>query len=109
MYNDADIYILDDPLSAVDAHVGKHLFEHVLGPKGLLQKKVSTCALLPGTRQGRNVSGTVMPILLGRCLPGTEKGSCGFWVGRRVLRGRGRGKGALCTHGQVVISREALK
>lgn len=95
MYNDADIYILDDPLSAVDAHVGKHLFEHVLGPKGLLQKKVSTCALLPGTRQGRNVSGTVMPILLGRCLPGTEKGSCGFWVGRRVLGGRGRGKGAL--------------
>lgn len=39
VYNDADIYILDDPLSAVDAHVGKHLFEHVLGPKGLLQKK----------------------------------------------------------------------
>ncbi|XP_048800530.1 ATP-binding cassette sub-family C member 2 [Lagopus muta] len=39
VYNDADIYILDDPLSAVDAHVGKHLFEHVLGPKGLLQNK----------------------------------------------------------------------
>ncbi|XP_010712893.1 canalicular multispecific organic anion transporter 1 [Meleagris gallopavo] len=39
VYSDADIYILDDPLSAVDAHVGKHLFEHVLGPKGLLQKK----------------------------------------------------------------------
>jgi ABC-type multidrug transport system fused ATPase/permease subunit len=27
VYSDADIYILDDPLSAVDAHVGKHLFE----------------------------------------------------------------------------------
>ncbi|XP_063262505.1 ATP-binding cassette sub-family C member 2 [Prinia subflava] len=39
VYSDADIYILDDPLSAVDAHVGKYLFEHVLGPKGLLQKK----------------------------------------------------------------------
>ncbi|XP_010191647.1 PREDICTED: canalicular multispecific organic anion transporter 1, partial [Mesitornis unicolor] len=39
VYNDADIYVLDDPLSAVDAHVGKYLFEHVLGPKGLLQKK----------------------------------------------------------------------
>lgn len=39
VYNNADIYILDDPLSAVDAHVGKYLFEHVLGPKGLLQKK----------------------------------------------------------------------
>ncbi|KAM6346782.1 ATP-binding cassette sub-family C member 2 [Alca torda] len=39
VYSNADIYVLDDPLSAVDAHVGKYLFEHVLGPKGLLQKK----------------------------------------------------------------------
>uniref|UniRef100_A0A8C3UU77 ABC-type glutathione-S-conjugate transporter n=1 Tax=Catharus ustulatus TaxID=91951 RepID=A0A8C3UU77_CATUS len=39
VYSDADIYILDDPLSAVDAHVAKYLFEQVLGPKGLLQKK----------------------------------------------------------------------
>uniref|UniRef100_A0A663DU27 ATP binding cassette subfamily C member 2 n=1 Tax=Aquila chrysaetos chrysaetos TaxID=223781 RepID=A0A663DU27_AQUCH len=36
VYSNADIYVLDDPLSAVDAHVGKYLFEHVLGPKGLL-------------------------------------------------------------------------
>ncbi len=27
LYVDADIYLLDDPLSAVDAAVGKHLFE----------------------------------------------------------------------------------
>ena len=27
LYLDADIYILDDPLSAVDAKVGKHLFK----------------------------------------------------------------------------------
>uniref|UniRef100_A0A8B9ZKB2 Canalicular multispecific organic anion transporter 1 n=1 Tax=Anas platyrhynchos TaxID=8839 RepID=A0A8B9ZKB2_ANAPL len=39
VYSNADIYVLDDPLSAVDAHVGKYLFENVLGPKGLLQKK----------------------------------------------------------------------
>ncbi|KAI8384080.1 multi drug resistance-associated protein MRP [Blakeslea trispora] len=39
LYARADIYILDDPLSAVDAHVGKHLFEHVLGPNGLLKNK----------------------------------------------------------------------
>ena len=39
MYNDADIYLLDDPLSAVDSHVGKHLFDEVVGPRGLLRKK----------------------------------------------------------------------
>ncbi|CRL00440.1 CLUMA_CG013703, isoform D [Clunio marinus] len=39
VYNDSDIYFLDDPLSAVDSHVGKHIFEQVLGPKGILAKK----------------------------------------------------------------------
>lgn len=39
VYNDAEIYFLDDPLSAVDSHVGKHIFEQVLGPKGILAKK----------------------------------------------------------------------
>lgn len=29
VYNDADIYFLDDPLSAVDSHVSKHIFEQV--------------------------------------------------------------------------------
>ena len=27
LYRDADIYLLDDPLSAVDVKVAKHLFE----------------------------------------------------------------------------------
>ncbi|KAB1271001.1 Canalicular multispecific organic anion transporter 1 [Camelus dromedarius] len=38
-YQNTDIYILDDPLSAVDAHVGKHIFNKVLGPSGLLKGK----------------------------------------------------------------------
>lgn len=38
-YQNSDIYILDDPLSAVDAHVGKHIFNKVLGPNGLLNGK----------------------------------------------------------------------
>ncbi|XP_051703446.2 multidrug resistance-associated protein 1 [Oryctolagus cuniculus] len=39
VYCDADIYLFDDPLSAVDAHVGKHIFESVVGPKGMLKHK----------------------------------------------------------------------
>jgi hypothetical protein len=40
LYSKADIFLLDDPLSAVDAHVGAHIFRHVIGPKGLLSGKV---------------------------------------------------------------------
>ena len=29
VYAEADLYLLDDPLSAVDAHVGKHIFDEV--------------------------------------------------------------------------------
>ncbi|KAJ7320468.1 hypothetical protein JRQ81_019979 [Phrynocephalus forsythii] len=39
VYSNADLYLLDDPLSAVDVHVGKHLFEKVIGPSGLLRNK----------------------------------------------------------------------
>ncbi|KAJ2260833.1 hypothetical protein GGI01_002727 [Coemansia sp. RSA 376] len=39
VYARADIYILDDPLAAVDAHVGKHIFTHVLGPQGMLKTR----------------------------------------------------------------------
>ncbi|CAG8480040.1 2241_t:CDS:10 [Ambispora gerdemannii] len=38
-YSRADIYLFDDPLSAVDAHVGKHIFDQVIGPNGLLRTK----------------------------------------------------------------------
>ncbi|KAF6030485.1 ABCC1 [Bugula neritina] len=39
VYSRADIYYLDDPLSAVDAHVGKHIFDHVIGSSGCLKGK----------------------------------------------------------------------
>ncbi|XP_076041208.1 ATP-binding cassette sub-family C member 3-like [Oratosquilla oratoria] len=37
--SDGDIFLLDDPLSAVDSHVGRHIFEKVISPKGLLKGK----------------------------------------------------------------------
>ncbi|RUS27182.1 P-loop containing nucleoside triphosphate hydrolase protein, partial [Jimgerdemannia flammicorona] len=47
VYARADIYLLDDPLSAVDAHApkimaitpGRHIFDKVIGPHGLLKNK----------------------------------------------------------------------
>jgi ABC-type multidrug transport system fused ATPase/permease subunit len=39
VYNNGSIYLLDDPLSAVDSHVGKHIFTNVIGPTGLLKNK----------------------------------------------------------------------
>jgi len=40
VYQEADVYYFDDPLSAVDSHVGKHIFNQVIGPQGLLKGKV---------------------------------------------------------------------
>lgn len=39
VYQDKEIYLLDDPLSAVDSHVGASIFRDVIGPKGMLRKK----------------------------------------------------------------------
>ncbi|XP_059160756.1 multidrug resistance-associated protein 1-like [Physella acuta] len=39
VYSNNAIYLLDDPLSAVDSHVGKHIFQEVIGPKGFLRDK----------------------------------------------------------------------
>ncbi|KAH8049428.1 ATPase [Aureococcus anophagefferens] len=42
-YDDADVYLLDDPLSAVDAHVGEHLFHRaVLGVLGTKTRILAT-------------------------------------------------------------------
>lgn len=46
VYQDSDLYLLDDPLSAVDAHVGKHIFEKVIGPGGMLAHKVCMIVII---------------------------------------------------------------
>ena len=38
LYVDADIYLMDDPLSAVDTHVGRHLFDQAIN--GFLRNKI---------------------------------------------------------------------
>ncbi|XP_036773815.2 ATP-binding cassette sub-family C member 6 isoform X1 [Manis pentadactyla] len=37
VYRKAAVYLLDDPLAALDAHVTQHVFNQVIGPHGLLQ------------------------------------------------------------------------
>lgn len=44
VYARSDVYLLDDCLSAVDQHVGRHLIENVLGPNGLLAGKTRILA-----------------------------------------------------------------
>ena len=56
VYARADIYLLDDPLAAVDAHVGSHIFKHVIGPEGMLKSKArilttNSVAFLPHVDQ----------------------------------------------------------
>jgi ATP-binding cassette subfamily C (CFTR/MRP) protein 1 len=42
LYSDADVILLDDPLSAVDAHVGKHLFKKAV--RGMLTDRLVVLA-----------------------------------------------------------------
>lgn len=44
VYARADIYLLDDVLSAVDQHVGRHIINRVLGHNGLLNGKTRILA-----------------------------------------------------------------
>ncbi|CAL8264121.1 unnamed protein product [Lota lota] len=39
VYCNCAVYLLDDSLSAVDAHVGKHIFDNIIGPQGLLKHR----------------------------------------------------------------------
>ena len=63
VYQDEDIYLLDDPLSALDAHVGKHIFDHVISNNGILKDKVSFfqyiwniyCGVAGGTSSKNNI------------------------------------------------------
>jgi len=42
-YSQADVYVFDDPLSAVDAHVGRHIFDNLIGPRG---KRLSSLSII---------------------------------------------------------------
>uniref|UniRef100_A0AC35GB20 ABC transmembrane type-1 domain-containing protein n=1 Tax=Panagrolaimus sp. PS1159 TaxID=55785 RepID=A0AC35GB20_9BILA len=45
VYQASDLYILDDTLSAVDSHVGTHIFQNIIGNDGILKGKTRIFAL----------------------------------------------------------------
>ncbi|KAK6999834.1 canalicular multispecific organic anion transporter 1, partial [Biomphalaria glabrata] len=40
VYNQADIYLLDDPLSALDNHIAEEIFNNVISKSGMLKEKI---------------------------------------------------------------------
>lgn len=60
IYKQSDIYLLDDPLSAVDTHVGKHIFEKCI--KGFLAEKI--CVLV--THQLQYLKNVQLVVLLNK-------------------------------------------
>ena len=76
VYQDVDIYLLDDPLSAVDSHVGKHIFEKVIGPEGILKNKVGTGL----QRVYRSVTlGGSLVLAIGGATVAAARGGAAFW------------------------------
>ncbi|XP_017483220.1 PREDICTED: multidrug resistance-associated protein 1-like [Rhagoletis zephyria] len=85
-YTAASLYLLDDPLSALDAHVSRHIFDRVIGPKGMLRTAtrilvthrmavLSQCDYIYVMKKGRVVeSGTFAQLLAAR---GREGGGGG--------------------------------
>lgn len=53
IYSEADIYLLDEPLYAIDVYVGKQPFEKVIGSSDILKNKVVIASLTLFQARGR--------------------------------------------------------
>ncbi|XP_068719286.1 ATP-binding cassette sub-family C member 4-like [Montipora capricornis] len=64
VYHNADIYLLDDPLSAVDTHVGRELFDKCI--LGLLKEKI--CVLVTHQLQFLKDATSILCLKEGSCV-----------------------------------------
>lgn len=64
VYSDADVYLMDDPLAAVDSHVGRALFEKCI--RGVLRSK--TVILVGGAVLGWNSYCSLQCVVWGNLL-----------------------------------------
>lgn len=60
VYHDASIYLLDDPIAAVDAHVGKALFNSCIVDEMLLGKSKKKDSVSFGSGMGKDRNATVI-------------------------------------------------
>lgn len=56
VYSNRDIFLLDDPLSAVDAHVGKHIFEECI------KKELKGKSVILVTHQLQVIHSNIIPL-----------------------------------------------
>eukprot|EP00004_Rigifila_ramosa_P026681 TRINITY_DN8416_c0_g1_i1.p1 TRINITY_DN8416_c0_g1~~TRINITY_DN8416_c0_g1_i1.p1 ORF type:complete len:795 (+),score=230.13 TRINITY_DN8416_c0_g1_i1:841-3225(+) len=61
LYSDADVYLLDDPLSAVDVDVGQHIFTHCI------KDALSTKTVILVTHQLQYLSGCDRIVMMNDC------------------------------------------
>ncbi|KAJ3345476.1 hypothetical protein GGF32_008414, partial [Allomyces javanicus] len=95
VYSRHDVYLLDDPLSALDAQVGRQVFDACFGPNGLLKDKcrilvthqlhfLNQCQLVVNLRDGRvselgtldyvkSLKGDTMQLLSAIAIPTTTR------------------------------------
>ncbi|CEM19582.1 unnamed protein product [Vitrella brassicaformis CCMP3155] len=76
--SDRDVFLLDDPFSALDAHTGSAVFDALLGPQGLLRRD-QTKAVLLVTNQFQYTEGSDFVLVL------TENGHMAYSGSRQGL------------------------
>ena len=78
--SDADVYLLDDPLAAVDAHVGQHLYERCITALAARGKCVVLVTNAVQFLRGATAIAVVKDGQVGRCAVQWPPRPCSLWT-----------------------------